>query len=60
MMVTGNTTRHPDKALSITRTVTFTRANGYTTNQMVLVYIRLQMELGMKVAGKTTSSMDME
>ena len=60
MMVIGNTTKHLEKAPSITKTVTCTQVNGYTTNQMDLVYIKLLLELGMKEAGKTTSSMDME
>ena len=60
MMVTGNTTRHLERELSITKTVMYTQVNGYTTNQMDLVYIKQQLELGMKVAGKTTSNMDME
>ena len=59
-MVTGNTTRHLEKALFITKTVMYTLDNGYTTNQMDLVYIKRQLELGMRVAGKTTSNMDME
>ena len=60
MMVTGNTTKHLEKALSITRTETFTQVNGYTTNQMDLAYIKWQLELDMKEVGKTTNSMVME
>ena len=60
MTVIGNITRRLGKAPSITKMGTYTRVNGYITNQMDLVYIKLQLELGMKVAGKTTSSMDME
>ena len=59
MKVIGNTIRLLVQEHFDTQQVTFTLVNGYTTNRVDLDYIKLLLELSMRVAGKMTSSMGM-